>query len=60
MTRQIRTAGWQLALGLFLIALGAHVALAQDAKARVAIVNFENNSTCTGGATTWVRPPPTS
>ena len=45
MNRQLRTVGARVALGLILIALGAGVAAAQDAKAWVAILNFENNST---------------
>ncbi len=45
MNRQLLTVGARVALGLILIALGTGVAAAQDAKARVAILNFENNST---------------
>jgi curli biogenesis system outer membrane secretion channel CsgG len=44
MTPQIRIAVSRLVLGILLTVVGAHVAVAQDAKVRVAIMNFENNS----------------
>lgn len=45
MTRLIQSNGTRVVLILFVSLIGSTAALAQEAKPRVAIVNFENNST---------------